>query len=70
MVAVTSLIFVGQPYPNEGGIRPTEIIRFEESDRPAFIFERHSTDKKLERMVVIPTIENLLDDSLLLAAYR
>ncbi len=70
MAAVTSLIFIGQSHPNQGGIRPTQIIRFEEGDRPAFIFEPHSVDKKLDRLVVIPTVENLLDDLLLLAAYR
>ena len=72
MAAITALVFVGYPHPNDGGLRPLVTIQYSEGDRPAFTFPRHTGDRRdtTSRFVLIPTLENMLDDLLMIIAYR
>ena len=72
MAAITALVFVGYSHPNDGGLRPVVTIEYSEGDRPAFTFPRHSGDKRdtSSRFVLIPSLENMLDDLLMIIAYR
>lgn len=72
MAAITALVFVGYPHPNKGGLRPLVTIQYSDGDGPAFTFPRHTGDRRntSSRFVLIPTLENMLDDLLLIIAYR
>ena len=78
MAATTAIIFVGSAHPNDDGLRPEGMIEFIEGDSPAFIFprrlDRRPTDRELRRpmnaLVVIPTLENMLDDLMLFIAFK
>ena len=72
MAAITALVFVGYPRPNDGGLRPLVTIEYSEGDRPAFTFPRHTSDRRdtSSRFVLIPSLENMLDDLLMMIAYR
>ena len=68
MATTTATIFVGYAHPNHGGINPTHYIQLSENSRPALIL--HSIDGKEETKVMIPTLENMIDDVyLMIAAY-
>jgi hypothetical protein len=60
MATTTATIFVGKSHPNDGGINPTHLIRFTENDRPALILI--DLEGKEEEKVIIPTLENTIDD--------
>jgi hypothetical protein len=71
---ISALILVGNALPNDDGNRAFAQICFEEADRPVFLLEwiRHleTTGKGGFRPFrMIPTIENTLDDSVLMIAY-
>jgi len=66
MATTTATIFIGRAHQNDGGIIPTHLIRFTENDRPALILQ--SLDGKNQSKVVIPTIENTVDDIYLMIA--
>ena len=73
MSAVTSIIFVGSSHPNDGGIRPVLSIHLEEGSRPALVVQSRvpvSGEGRMPRLLtLIPTVDHMLDDSILLAAY-
>lgn len=74
MPAVCSLILVGNPHPNDGGNRAFAEITQESGARPLLQMKwklpRKSTDTEFFRTFkMIPTIENMVDDSILLVAY-
>jgi len=60
MATTTATILIGNAHQNNSGINPTHIIRFTENDRPALILQ--SLDEQMERKVIIPTLENTIDD--------
>jgi hypothetical protein len=60
MATTTATILIGHAHQNDGGIIPSHLIRFTENDRPAFIL--HSLESTEENKVIIPTIENTIDD--------
>ena len=66
MATTTATIFVGYAHPNHGGINPTHYIQLSENSRPALIL--HSIDDKEETKVMIPTLENMIDDVYLMIA--
>jgi hypothetical protein len=66
MATTTATIFIGRAHPNDSGIIPTHLIRFTENDRPALILQ--SLGGKYQSKVVIPTIENTVDDIYLMIA--
>lgn len=66
MATTTATILIGYAHQNDSGIIPSHLIRFTENDRPAFIL--HSLDRNEEIKVIIPTIENTIDDLYLMIA--
>lgn len=60
MATMTAFVFVGKAHPNSGGINPTHYIMLSENDRPALVL--HDIEGKEVRTVIIPTIENMVDD--------
>ena len=60
MATTTATILIGIAHQNNSGIIPTHIIFFNENDRPAIIVK--SLEGKSEDTIVIPTIENTVDD--------
>jgi hypothetical protein len=69
MAALTSIIFIGQPHPNSGGIRPWAIVRFEEGSHPYFLFNPSKKNRRPRQLNLIPTADHMLDDLLLMIAY-
>ena len=66
MATTTAIILIGQAHQNQGGINPTHIISFTENDRPALILR--SFDGQDEPKVIIPTVENTVNDIYLMVA--
>ncbi len=64
MATTTATIFVGHSHQNGSGIIPTHLIQFTENDRPALILR--DIEGKEELKVIIPTVENTIDDIYLL----
>lgn len=60
MATTTATILIGGAHQNNSGINPTHIILFTENDRSAIILK--SLEGKSEDKIVIPTIENTVDD--------
>jgi len=66
MATTTAIILVGHAHQNESGIIPSHLIRFTENDRPALILQ--SIDGKTEPKVIIPTVEDTVNDIYLMVA--
>ncbi len=66
MATTTATIFIGRAHQNNSGINPTHFIQFTENDRPTLILK--SIDLPLEHWVMIPTVENTIDDIYLMIA--
>ena len=66
MATTTATVFIGHAHQNNSGINPTHLIRFTENDRPALILQ--DLDGKEEIKVIIPTLENTVDDIYLMIA--
>jgi hypothetical protein len=66
-------MLIGSSHPNDGGNRDFAQVTLEEGDRPALVVRwtcKGDTRKGLfHTFTMIPTLENLLDDSVLLIAY-
>ena len=60
MATTTATIFIGCAHQNDSGIIPSHIILFNEGDRPSFVLQ--SLDDNSARKIVIPTLENTIDD--------
>lgn len=69
MAAVTALIFVGHSHPNDGGLRPSILIQLEEGDRPCYSFRKLGSSSPAPTLKLVPTVECMLDDLILLIAY-
>ena len=66
MATTTAVILFGSAHQNDSGINPTHIIQFRENSRASLVLQ--SLDGKNESQVVIPTIENTIEDIYLLIA--
>jgi hypothetical protein len=65
MATVTAYILVGTAHQNHGGICPAHQLLLSENSRPAWsLYTMHSAQPQA---VWIPTVENMLDDGLLMA---
>ncbi len=60
MATTTAIILIGQADLYHDGIIPTHLIRLTENDRPALILRSIEGDE--EPIIVVPTIENMVDD--------
>lgn len=72
MSAVTATIQIGNGHPDRGGLRSLATVRFEESSRAALTFEGRTGNqwpKGVAVPTIIPTVENTLEDALLLISY-
>jgi hypothetical protein len=73
MSAVTAIILVGGSHPNNGGNRDFAQVTLEEGERPALIVrwtqQKHAREERFRTFTMITTLENLLDDAVLLIAY-
>jgi hypothetical protein len=73
LATLTAQMLVGRSHPNSGGINPTHYLFFSENDRSAWILVPENVfewgpERSTERIVWIPTIENALEDALLMVA--
>jgi hypothetical protein len=66
MSTTTAVILIGQAHQNDSGINPTHIIQFTENSRPALILKE--LDGRNNNKVIIPTLENTIDDIYLIIA--
>ena len=64
MATTTATILVGHPHSNDGGIYPTHVILLTENSRPALVLR--SLDGNDDPCLMIPTLENMVDDIYLL----
>lgn len=72
MATLTAQILVGSPHPNHDGINPTHYVFFFENDCPAWVLVDQNIfrEKQLghSKIIWIPTVENMLEDALLMTA--
>jgi hypothetical protein len=72
MATMTAQILVGSSHQYHGGITPSHYLFLSENDRPAWIMVKQNifTGKTAtgSRIVWIPTVENMLEDGLLMIA--
>ena len=73
MATLTAQILVGAAHPYDGGINPTHFLFLSENDRPAWILLPQNIfydgeGKVHESITWIPTVENMLEDALLMIA--
>ncbi len=66
MATTTATILVGRAHQNHSGIIPTHLIRLTENSRPALIMQ--SLEGMEDVKIVIPTLENMVDDIYLMIA--
>jgi hypothetical protein len=72
MATLTAQILIGSPHPNHDGIIPTHYLFLSENDRPAWIlvgqnvFDEDDTER--HKKVWIPTLEDTLEDAILMIA--
>ena len=66
MATTTATILVGRAHQNSSGIIPAHLIQFTENSRPALILSL--LEGSDEKKVIIPTIENAIDDIYLMIA--
>ena len=70
MATITAKILVGCSHQNHGGILPTHLIRLSENSKPKLILTDLgiASDNVMKKKVVIPTLENTVDDIYLMIA--
>lgn len=61
MATTTAIILIGHAHQNHSGINPTHLIRLTENSRPALILKSIEGEEE-EPIIIIPTIENIVDD--------
>jgi hypothetical protein len=66
MATTTATIFIGEAHQNHSGVNPTHFIQFTENSRPALILR--DLEGNCEPIVIIPTLENTIDDIYLMVA--
>lgn len=72
MATLRAQILVGQSHQNHGGINPTHYLYLSENSKPAWIlvpeniFEDNENSEFSSRIIWIPTIDNILEDALLM----
>ena len=64
MSAYTAQIIVGMSHPSNDGINPDKIIWLSENGRPALILKESESEER----IWIPTLENTIEDALLMVS--
>ncbi|MFC1895623.1 hypothetical protein ACFL0Q_03030 [Thermodesulfobacteriota bacterium] len=72
MGTLTAQILVGYPHPNHDGINPTHFLFLSENDRPAWVMVNENVSEEggsgVGRITWIPTIDDMLEDAMLMIA--
>ena len=72
MATKTAQILIGSPHPNKDGIIPSHYLFLSENSSPGWILVRENLDneekKEHLKIVWLPTVENMLEDGLLMVA--
>lgn len=72
MATLTAQILVGSSHPNHGGIAPSHYLFLSENSRPAWMLVRQNLFSGKGagggRITWIPTVEDMLEDGLLMVA--
>ncbi len=70
MATLTAQILIGFSHMYNGGINPTHAMYLSENSRPAWILITQNVSDPVsnEKVVWIPTLENMLEDGLLMVA--
>jgi hypothetical protein len=72
MGTITAQILVGNPHLYHGGIAPSHYLFLSENSRPAWILINQNiidqSESKENRIVWIPSVENMLEDALAMIA--
>jgi len=72
MATLTAQILVGYPHANHGGINPTHYIFLSENSSPSWVLFHQNVmvenESDIEKITWIPTVENMLEDALLMTA--
>lgn len=66
MATITAQLLIGEAHTWHGGIMNATTINLYENSRPAWVYE--PADRKEENIYWVPTVENMLEDGLLLVA--
>lgn len=73
MATTTALILAGKAHPNDGGINPYHCVQLSEGNAPSFTLRAWVEDEMIYEgiaggptVVMIPTLENPLDDLMLM----
>lgn len=72
MATLTAQILIGSPHPHHDGINPTHYLILSENDRPAWVLVNQNIFQEerssFSKIIWIPTVENMLEDALLMIA--
>ncbi|MBX7135830.1 MAG: hypothetical protein K1X67_24445 [Fimbriimonadaceae bacterium] len=69
MATTTATAVIGHAHPSGGGINPTHVLFLTENDRPSLSLYRIKSEGSFSRLAIwIPTVENMLEDLLLMVA--
>ena len=72
MSTMTAQILIGQSHTYHGGINPSHYLFLSENSKPALILLPQNYDKSMKssesRKIWIPTLENMLEDALVMIA--
>lgn len=65
-MATTAIILIGKAHQNDSGISPQYLIFLTENSRPSFTLKSINGNEK--EIIIIPTVENTIDDLYLMIA--
>ena len=72
MGTLTANILIGSPHPNKDGIIPSHYMFLSENSAPSWTLVKENVDNedknKYPNIVWLPTVENMLEDGLLMVA--
>lgn len=71
MGTITAQILVGSPHTNDGGLIPSHCLFLSENSRPAWVMfslDTFGNTGESERIIWIPTVENMLEDAFFMIA--
>ena len=72
MGTLTAQILIGSPHPNNDGIIPSHYLFLSENSAPSWSLVKENVDNedknKYPNIVWLPTVENMLEDGLLMVA--
>lgn len=72
MATLTAQVLIGSTHPNHDGINPTHYLFLSENNRPAWMLVEQNIAQadqtSFERITWIPSVENMLEDAILMVA--